>query len=262
MFCFLTSLPDRKEFWLTLGAINLVFLPLQPLLLLLTLAVVAPLYLLRGVAAGVQSRLFPRIVRAVVIVSLWFLSGIALTVLFTLLGADPRSDATPGMALAVSTVLWVGVPWVRRRQRERAREQASVSRQTYEQSMLRKSEAQKRRDDARASCEIFYSLHAPEIGSRFTKVMFDDFVRRHMGDERPPEYVEERSRQLREVLQQHLAKCEPPRPRTLEELAAWFQEQKRQIDGLPDGVNKDALRAQLNARYAEMTSQLLEEMHP
>lgn len=51
-----------------------------------------------------------------------------------------------------------------------------------------------------------------------------------------------------------------PKFRSLEDIARWFEEQKRQIDAVPDDRLRQTLLAKLKARYAELTTQFLEEM--
>jgi hypothetical protein len=132
-----------------------------------------------------------------------------------------------------------------------------------EASVRQQADAQKRRDDARASCEVLYSLYAPDIGQRFDRQVFNDFVAKYMDDKHPPEYVEERAQQLQALLQQHFEKVEPsPKFKSLADLAQWFQRQKEQVETMPDGRLKNMLIAKLHGRYAELTSQFLEEMEP
>src|SRR5205085_12217408 len=111
-------------------------------------------------------------------------------------------------------------------------------------------------------CELLYSLYAPEIGGRYPKALFDAFMAKYMGDAHPPEYVEERAEQLRAMVQQHHEKVQPPLQfTTLAEVAAWFQEQKEQIDASPvDAQAKRVLLVQLKERYHELTSTLLEKL--
>jgi hypothetical protein len=125
------------------------------------------------------------------------------------------------------------------------------------------AEAERRRCDARAACEYLYHLLAPEIGARFTRAMFDDWLRKYLTDGHPPEVVEERARQLQTLLQQHLAKVErPPTFKTLSELAAWFDRQKRDIDALPDVKLRQRMLAMLKERYEDLAARFLEELQP
>lgn len=142
-------------------------------------------------------------------------------------------------------------------ERERARKEAEKTLQVQTQS-------QKRRDDARAACELFYHRHAHALGDRFPKEAFEDYVKKYLADGHPPEYVEERSRQLQEILRQHVEQVEPPKtPFTIESLADWYQTTKRLIEALPvDERYKHAQIAHLNARYAELMQAQMETLQP
>lgn len=126
------------------------------------------------------------------------------------------------------------------------------------------AEANRRRKDCRVACEILYSLHAPEMGRRFTKEMFDDFVKRHLSDVHAPEYVEERARQLQDIIRKHLEKIEPPTKKlSIQGLAEWYDSVRQQI--LASSADDRAKRVQvvqLNERYLELMNQLMEELKP
>jgi len=145
--------------------------------------------------------------------------------------------------------------------RERADREAAARKQAEE---TMKGEAQKRREDARASCELFFGLHAAEIGSRYPRDQFDAFVAKYMTDKHAPEDVERRAEQLQALIEQHRELVKPtPRFATIEELARWFQEQKQRIESLP--IEEKAKRThlvELNQRYSELTSELLQKMKP
>jgi hypothetical protein len=173
---------------------------------------------------------------------------------------------------------WVGRWWKRSRQRaaeRRARwleeKRYRLQQREYERSAPERARqaaaqatAQKRRDDARASCELLYSLHAPEIMDRYPKAAFDDFVKKYMGDAHPPEYVEERARQLQAIVQQHYERATGASAfGSIEQLAAWYVEQKKRIEALPlDEAFKQTHLTNLNERYAELTEKLLGSMKP
>lgn len=145
------------------------------------------------------------------------------------------------------------------RRRERIRERQAA--EERDAQARRRQRAQKRRQDARARCEVFFSLHAPELGSRFTKQMFADYVRQYMGDAHEPDEVEERATQLCALMQSHLEKAKPaPKFRSLGDIAQWFEEQKRQLADVPDDRVRQALLAKLKARYTELTTEFLEGM--
>jgi hypothetical protein len=121
--------------------------------------------------------------------------------------------------------------------------------------------AQKRREDARAKVELFYALHGPSLGKRFTKASLTDFVGRYLGDDRPPEYVEERASQLLAVLQQHLDEAAPkPTKAPLDELLQSWHEQRDRLDReeLPPEW-KDTLSALLEQQLFEQMQRRMEQ---
>lgn len=153
------------------------------------------------------------------------------------------------------------------------RDQSERKRQIVEQERLRKETEksakeyaadQKRREDARAACELLFHRHSHVLTDRFTKETFADFISKYMGDGRPPDDVEERGSQLREIILQHVHQIEPPKkPYTIESLAEWYRATKELIDSLPvEARYKQAQMAQLNARYAELMQSLMESLQP
>jgi hypothetical protein len=125
----------------------------------------------------------------------------------------------------------------------------------------RRAAEQLRREESRASCHLAYNLFAPEISARFPRAEFDAYVSKYLGDDHVPEYVEQRAAQLMDLLKKHLHKVEPLRRfGGVDELAAWFQDQARQIEGIADERMRQNCLALLKTRYAEMTTQFLEEM--
>jgi len=79
-------------------------------------------------------------------------------------------------------------------------------------------EHQRRRDRARLQVEMLYVLAAPQIGACLPRAVFDEFLTRYLGDHLPPADVEENSRQLVLVLQQHQKQTQTA-PTTFEDLA-------------------------------------------
>lgn len=119
--------------------------------------------------------------------------------------------------------------------------------------------AQRRRDDARVAAEVLFALHQHDIAGRFNAEMFADFCKKYMGDDRAPEYVEERSQQLQSIIQQLVEKSLPAKaPRTLVELDHWFKEQKSIIDnsGLSDTDKKIKL-LHLQKRYDDLFTRVI-----
>ena len=151
-------------------------------------------------------------------------------------------------------------------QREAARrehEAAEAARQLEREEQARKeAECQRRRDESRARCEIVFALVGPDVSDRFTKAEFQLFMQRYLGDDRSPEYVEERGQQLMELIYKHLELVDPRRRfASLAELTNWYQRQKEQLELVSDERLKRTLIARLNGHYAELSTQLLEEMH-
>jgi hypothetical protein len=161
----------------------------------------------------------------------------------------------------------------RREAAVRQRDRDAVARMAAERERVRreaeaaapaKAAGQRRREDARARCELLFSLYAPEIGQRFPRALLDDFVRNYMGDERSPETVEQRSEQLQGILLQHLEKSGQSTKRvTLADLAQWFLREKEQIEATPlQDEDRENLLAQLEARFARLQEKYIRGMQP
>lgn len=127
-----------------------------------------------------------------------------------------------------------------------------------------RADARQTREDTRYACELFYNLHAPKIGDRFTKQDLHDFMNRYMGDQQPLDVLRRRANQLTETIRQHVDAVDPPEAMgSLEELADWYATQKAQIDKLevePDFKHEFCL--QLKERYTDLTQRILEEVNP
>ena len=152
----------------------------------------------------------------------------------------------------------------RQEQQEYAR-MAPLQEQARRDAEAQKSEAQRRRDDALASCELLYHLYAPDIGARFPRQAFDDFAKKFLADKNaPPEDIERRAQQLRQLMEHHREQVKPmPKFSNIQELARWFQEQKSEIESLAvDDRVKRTLLASLNERNAELMTQLVGNMEP
>lgn len=146
-------------------------------------------------------------------------------------------------------------------ERERAQQEALEIAQLERQ---RKQQSQKRREDVRSQLELLYSLYAPKIQGSFTKAMLDDFEKTYMGDERLPEEVEERGKQLLAILEEHHRKVDPPKKyASMDDLAAWFMTEQKRLESLPlDEMLKDEFKAILHERYAELTQRFLQKLEP
>lgn len=133
------------------------------------------------------------------------------------------------------------------KERERLRQQAA-------EQTRKAATDQKRREDARAKCDVLFALHGPELRERFTKEMFDDFIRRHLGDDRSADYVEQRARELCEIVQKHLEMVNGS-TQELGELAAARQEVQAFYDQHADLLHEVCppvrLKAELRARIPD-----------
>jgi len=194
-----------------------------------------------------------------------------------------RSAIVAGMVLCIS---WIVLPlispllrattaparwWQHARDARHARERAHAAQeQAASNARYRRHEeadardARRRRIDARANAELSFSVFAPKVADRFTREHLSQYLRTYMGDDQPPDDVERRGEQLIRTLQQHVDEAEPPEEkRSLEDLAHWLADQRERIAELPlEDRMKRTLTAELNARYADLSSRLLSEIEP
>ena len=136
--------------------------------------------------------------------------------------------------------------------RERARKEA-------DERANRRDQDRRRRETARAACEVLFELHAWELASRFTREMFDEFVRRHLGDDKAPELVEERAQLLQAIIRKHVEKVEPSeKPPATAELDAARREVETCYSEyaalLREAFPPIALHAELRARITDKAS--------
>lgn len=145
------------------------------------------------------------------------------------------------------------------RKMRQARELAEIPRR--EQVSRERESAQRSRDDARARVAIFFNLHAPELGNRFTRTMLDEFVSRYMGDDKAPEDVASRAEQLSEVIRQHLTKVQPAAEfLSLESVLAAYAARKKKIQHSDlDPRDKETLLIQLDEHRERDVSSALRE---
>lgn len=154
----------------------------------------------------------------------------------------------------------------RRQQEQQEFERQAPQRERAQREMQERQEAevqaQRRRDMARANCELLFDLLGPEIGKRFTRKMLDAFLEKHLADKHPPEYVEHWAQQLQATLRQHADKVQAaPKFHSLEEIVHWFQEQKQEIEKQPlDDKAKRTLLVKLRAKFQELIDQFLEDL--
>ena len=155
----------------------------------------------------------------------------------------------PPFRLLGSMIKWPFSWWARGRegrlwraqQRNSERAAAESSRTAAVQADAYAS-AQKRREAARAGCEVLFVTHSFDIRERFTREMFDAFVARHLSDERNPEHVEKLARDLSDIIREHLRKVVP-------------------VPSLPDAEERRAARAAVQSCYDE-NAELLREAFP
>jgi|GEM_PF-2473174 len=152
--------------------------------------------------------------------------------------------------------------WERTRPERERQQREAAERQALD--LRRKNAEQKRREDARLRCETLYSLQAPVIKKRFNRSMFDAFVAKYMGDNRPADEVEERADQLSSLITQHVNAVVPEvKKADLGEITAWYVNEKERFNALPiDDEVKDEHLRQLEIRYSELTEEFLEKMRP
>lgn len=99
-----------------------------------------------------------------------------------------------------------------RDEHQRLVQQQNADRALAEQSRLAKKEAaektaaQKRRENARADCEVLFISHSYDIRERFSREEFDAFVSAHLGDARSPDYVEKLALDLQTIIREHVRK--------------------------------------------------------
>jgi hypothetical protein len=161
----------------------------------------------------------------------------------------------------------------REQERLRQRQQEAFEREAPERERASRraakqaeeaAKAQRTRENARAACELLYNAHAPELATRFPRQDLDDFLCKQMGDDRIPEYVEERGQQLLEIIRKHVEKADPPKKIvTLADLARWYLEQKDQIDRVAlSEDDKKLLLSQLEERYVRLQEKYLRTVEP
>lgn len=116
------------------------------------------------------------------------------------------------------------------RRRERA-ERLAEERTRREEAKLHSAEsARKRCEKARIRAEFFFNLHAPELGARFTRKMFNDFANRFLTEQQSPEDIEARVKELMSVIHQHLAKTKPLSERqSLDDLLATYAARRKKV---------------------------------
>lgn len=215
--------------------------------------------------------LFWRVTRGRYMLRFTVLYGLLLALVFFVVGPfASRNETLPVIAAALSLFyaavlfLWLvvkGIGMLARRAvgRRAAQELAERQHQTRQFAADRR-----RREDARAACELLYQLHAHALGTRFPKESFDDYLRRYLSDGHAAEDVERRAAQLQDIIHRHVEGADaPPKHLSIEALNAWYQKTKETIER--QSVEKkfrDVQTASLNQRYMQLMQELMEEMKP
>lgn len=159
-----------------------------------------------------------------------------------------------------------------RRQREQQQYQLSATereglRQEAEARAKAEAEAKKRKEDLRLQCQFFFNLHEADIGNRFKREFFDDYLARYLGNDRPLEEAEERANHLLDQLRQALETANPKpvvnRFDTLEGIDEWFHAERAKVEAMPDdptGRQKQTARALLMAQRAQLIQRYFERI--
>jgi hypothetical protein len=123
------------------------------------------------------------------------------------------------------------------------------------------SEAQRRRDKARMQLELAYLQATPALTNWMPRPMFDDFLRRHLGDHLPPQDVEDNARQLLLVLRQHQEQVQERADFTsFEDLSSWLLTEQQRIQALAlDQQIKQSQLLDLHQRYLVLATKMVQK---
>lgn len=183
---------------------------------------------------------------------------------------DEESSSIPALLLLLVTICHVTVllGWLLNRskkalreKRERAEANARANRLHEAEQRQRETDrleqesnrrlrdaAQRRREEIRARCEAAFHIHGPEIADRFPRTAFDQFCTRYLGDDKTPEVVEARARELLAIIQSHVNKIDPVTVKpSLENILSTFDARRQKVVGAglePDDA--EYLLTQLN----------------
>ena len=126
------------------------------------------------------------------------------------------------------------------------RERQQTERQQAEQ---KQKVDQHQREEIRLSCQLLYDQHATELQDRFPRERFKDYFAQYLPDEFPLETVQQRGKLLKEMIDSSLEKVEGNKQKysSLNEIAAYFQEQKKEIESLDyDESSRQSFLSSLN----------------
>jgi hypothetical protein len=110
---------------------------------------------------------------------------------------------------------------------------------------------QRRRDDVRLECYLLYDRHVNQLQEYFPREMLQEYFDTYMQTSHSATVVETRARLLMEMLRDQInSKTDRMAAFTsLADVAAYFQEQSREIDALPyDEETRESLRFAVNKR--------------
>jgi hypothetical protein len=121
-------------------------------------------------------------------------------------------------------------------------------------------DVQRRRDRARMQLELAYLQAMPAIGAWMPRPLFDDFLRRHLGDHLSSEDVEDNARQLLMVLRHHQEQVQDRDEfTTLEELAGWLLAEQQRIQAQPVELPlKQTQLLDLHQRYLILATRMVQ----
>jgi len=105
-----------------------------------------------------------------------------------------------------------------------------ANRLEQESSRRIRDAAQRKREEIRARCEAAFHIHGPEIADRFPRSAFDQFCTRYLGDDKTPEVVEARARELLAIIQSYVNKIDPVKVKpSLESILSTFDERRQKV---------------------------------
>jgi hypothetical protein len=155
----------------------------------------------------------------------------------------------------------------RRDESERRRRQLELDQETKERLRKQRNidEQNKcRRVAARAQCERLYRLCKHVIASRFDQAALDEWMRKYMADDQPPDVVEKHGEQLCGIIEQHRHEVGAPKQGSAIGLVTeWFLAEQARIESLPlDRRMKDELLRHLKIRYMKLAQDALKTAAP
>jgi hypothetical protein len=125
------------------------------------------------------------------------------------------------------------------------------------------SESQRRRDRARMQLELAYLQGQPVISTWLPRPMFDDFLRRHLGDHLSSEEVESNARQLLAALGQHQDQVQGrAKFVSFEELADWLLAEQQRIQSMAlEQPLKQTQLIDLHQRDLNQVRKMVQQQH-